>query len=41
MTAPTRRVLTDINYQGTAHKAIVSASRNGWFYAIDRVSAES
>ena len=29
-------VLTDITYQGTAHKAIVSASRNGWFYAIDR-----
>jgi alcohol dehydrogenase (cytochrome c) len=33
-------VLTDINYQGTAHKALVSASRNGWFYAIDRVSGK-
>ncbi|HEY0198396.1 MAG TPA: methanol/ethanol family PQQ-dependent dehydrogenase [Rhodanobacter sp.] len=33
-------VLTDINYQGTAHKAIVSASRNGWFYAIDRLSGK-
>jgi len=29
-------VLTDITYEGTAHKALVSASRNGWFYAIDR-----
>jgi alcohol dehydrogenase (cytochrome c) len=33
-------VLTDINYKGVAHKAIVSASRNGWFYAIDRVSGK-
>ncbi len=33
-------VLTDIDYQGTTHKAIVSASRNGWFYAIDRVSGK-
>ena len=33
-------VLTDVNYQGTDHKAIVSASRNGWFYAIDRVSGK-
>jgi alcohol dehydrogenase (cytochrome c) len=33
-------VLTDIDYQGTQHKAIVSASRNGWFYAIDRVSGK-
>jgi alcohol dehydrogenase (cytochrome c) len=33
-------VLTDVNYQGTAHKALVSASRNGWFYAIDRVSGK-
>jgi alcohol dehydrogenase (cytochrome c) len=31
-------VMTDVNYEGTAHKAIVTASRNGWFYAIDRVS---
>lgn len=29
-------VMTDITYKGAAHKAIVSASRNGWFYAIDR-----
>jgi alcohol dehydrogenase (cytochrome c) len=33
-------VLTDVNYEGTAHKALVSASRNGWFYAIDRVSGK-
>lgn len=29
-------VATDINYNGTEHKALVTASRNGWFYAIDR-----
>lgn len=29
-------VVTDLTYQGKAYKAIVSASRNGWFYAIDR-----
>ena len=29
-------VLTDITYKGKEHKALVSASRNGWFYAIDR-----
>ncbi|QWT19856.1 methanol/ethanol family PQQ-dependent dehydrogenase [Bacillus sp. NP157] len=29
-------VLTDIDYKGTKHKALVTASRNGWFYAIDR-----
>ncbi len=29
-------VMTDITYKGVAHKAIVTASRNGWFYAIDR-----
>ncbi len=29
-------VLTDITYQGKKYKALVSASRNGWFYAIDR-----
>jgi alcohol dehydrogenase (cytochrome c) len=33
-------VMTDIDYQGTKHKAIVSASRNGWFYAIDRVDGK-
>jgi len=33
-------VLTDIDYQGTAHKALVSASRNGWFYAIDRTTGK-
>jgi alcohol dehydrogenase (cytochrome c) len=33
-------VLTDVDYQGTKHKAIVSASRNGWFYAIDRISGK-
>jgi alcohol dehydrogenase (cytochrome c) len=30
-------VLTDIDYKGKSYKAIVSASRNGWFYAIDRI----
>lgn len=29
-------VITDITYQGKPYKAVVSASRNGWFYAIDR-----
>ncbi|TAM57289.1 MAG: PQQ-dependent dehydrogenase, methanol/ethanol family [Rhodanobacter sp.] len=33
-------VLTDIDYQGKLHKAIVSASRNGWFYAIDRTDGK-
>jgi alcohol dehydrogenase (cytochrome c) len=33
-------VLTDIDYQGKSYKAIVSASRNGWFYAIDRISGK-
>lgn len=33
-------VLTDLDYKGTMHKAIVSASRNGWFFAIDRVSGK-
>lgn len=33
-------VLTDITYKGTKHKAIVSASRNGWFYAIDRTNGK-
>ena len=29
-------VLTDITREGKSYKALVSASRNGWFYAIDR-----
>ena len=33
-------VLTNIDYNGEKHKALVSASRNGWFYAIDRVSGK-
>jgi alcohol dehydrogenase (cytochrome c) len=33
-------VLTDIDYQGKPYKAIVSASRNGWFYAIDRTNGK-
>ncbi|HUW54195.1 MAG TPA: methanol/ethanol family PQQ-dependent dehydrogenase [Rhodanobacter sp.] len=33
-------VLTDIDYQGKTYKAIVSASRNGWFYAIDRINGK-
>ena len=27
-------MLTDITYNGVAQKALVSASRNGWFYAV-------
>jgi alcohol dehydrogenase (cytochrome c) len=33
-------VVTTLTYQGKTHKAIVSASRNGWFYAIDRVTGK-
>ncbi|MEO7051589.1 MAG: methanol/ethanol family PQQ-dependent dehydrogenase [Rhodanobacter sp.] len=33
-------VLTDINYKGKAYKGLVSASRNGWFYAIDRTNGK-
>jgi alcohol dehydrogenase (cytochrome c) len=33
-------VFANIDYQGTKHKAIVSASRNGWFYAIDRTDGK-
>ena len=33
-------VLTDINYEGSSYKALVSASRNGWFYAIDRTNGK-
>jgi len=33
-------VMTDITYQGNSYKAIVSASRNGWFYAIDRTNGK-
>ena len=33
-------VLTNINYQGKPYKALVSASRNGWFYAIDRTDGK-
>ncbi len=33
-------VMTNVDYKGVSHKAIVSASRNGWFYAIDRVSGK-
>jgi len=33
-------VLTDITYEGKKHKALVSASRNGWFYAIDRTDGK-
>ena len=29
-------LMADIDFKGNAYKAIVSASRNGWFYAIDR-----
>ncbi|MCP1373016.1 methanol/ethanol family PQQ-dependent dehydrogenase [Dyella lutea] len=33
-------VLTDIDYEGKQHKALVTASRNGWFYAIDRTDGK-
>ncbi|WDS35199.1 methanol/ethanol family PQQ-dependent dehydrogenase [Pseudoxanthomonas sp.] len=33
-------VLTDITYKTKKYKAIVSASRNGWFYAIDRTNGK-
>ncbi|MDQ0009543.1 alcohol dehydrogenase (cytochrome c) [Luteibacter jiangsuensis] len=33
-------VLTDIDYNGVKHKALVTASRNGWFYAIDRTDGK-
>lgn len=29
-------VITDLTYKGKSYKALVSASRNGWFYAINR-----
>lgn len=33
-------VMVDIKHDGKDRKAIVSASRNGWFYAIDRTNGE-
>lgn len=33
-------VLTDIDYKGKSYKGLVSASRNGWFYAIDRTNGK-
>lgn len=33
-------VLTDLTYHGSTHKALVTASRNGWFYAIDRTTGK-
>lgn len=33
-------VLTDLTYQGKPYKALVTASRNGWFYAIDRTDGK-
>ncbi|TAN06554.1 MAG: PQQ-dependent dehydrogenase, methanol/ethanol family [Rhodanobacteraceae bacterium] len=33
-------VMTNIDYQGKHYKALVTASRNGWFYAIDRVNGK-
>jgi alcohol dehydrogenase (cytochrome c) len=33
-------VLTDIDHDGKKYKALVSASRNGWFYAIDRTNGK-
>lgn len=34
------QVLTDITYDGKPYKALVSASRNGWLYAIDRTNGK-
>ncbi|MFC4821825.1 methanol/ethanol family PQQ-dependent dehydrogenase [Dokdonella ginsengisoli] len=34
------QVLTDITRDGKTYKALVSASRNGWFYAIDRTNGK-
>ncbi len=34
------QVLTDITHKGKKYKALVSASRNGWFYAIDRTNGK-
>lgn len=33
-------VFADIEHQGVKHKAIVSAGRNGWFTAVDRVDGK-
>ncbi|MDN5873269.1 MAG: methanol/ethanol family PQQ-dependent dehydrogenase [Sinobacteraceae bacterium] len=33
-------VMTDITYEGKKYKALVTASRNGWFYAIDRTNGK-
>lgn len=33
-------VATDLTFEGKPYKAIVSASRNGWFYAIDRTNGK-
>jgi alcohol dehydrogenase (cytochrome c) len=33
-------VMVDLNYGGKPYKAVVSASRNGWFYAIDRTNGK-
>ena len=34
------QVLIDITHDGKSYKALVSASRNGWFYAIDRTNGK-
>ncbi|MBS0516522.1 MAG: methanol/ethanol family PQQ-dependent dehydrogenase [Proteobacteria bacterium] len=34
------QVLTDITYGGKSYKALVSASRNGWLYVIDRTNGK-
>lgn len=33
-------VMVDLTYGGKPYKAVVSASRNGWFYAIDRTNGK-
>jgi len=33
-------VLADVNFEGKAHKALLTASRNGWVYAIDRTDGK-
>jgi len=34
------QVLTDITHDGKTYKALLSASRNGWLYAIDRTNGK-
>jgi alcohol dehydrogenase (cytochrome c) len=33
-------VMTDLQFEGRAYRALVHADRNGWFYAIDRATGK-